>query len=404
MRLVKRFFKAIVCPYQYCCRKGAAVCAKFLFALFFFFQWSPVIAATSKIVFAQSGLPGKRIVIAAVGDILMHQSLQEKAARYGFESLWRQAIPYFKRADIVYGNLEGPVAQGVSKTGRLIKDPGHRFDNNVYSSFPRFNVHPNLVLALKKSGFNVLSFANNHSLDRFGVGVDRTIENLKRGGLQTVGAKKKSTSSPWYTIIRKNGFVIAWIACAQDTNGIKDHGKQILYCYKKQDQKIIFQNINRLKNKVDAIIVSPHWGVQYKQQPTSKQVRFAKQLLNAGALAIIGSHPHCLQPMKKYITRDGRETFIAYSLGNFVSYQGTPKNRATVILYLGLRKTKQGSAIDFIRYVPAYMQNRSGEKKLYLKILSARDRHSVGQRIIKKVLPSGNAFVAESIDPESSPR
>lgn len=149
-----------------------------------------------------------------------------------------------------------------------------------------------------------------------------------------------------------------------------------------------------LKNKADAIIISPHWGVQYSQQPTNSQTHFAKQLLDAGALAVIGSHPHCLQPMRKYMTKDGRETFIAYSLGNFVSFQGTPKNRATVILYLTLKKTHRGTVIDKMEYVPAYMNNRSGNKNLTLTILGNKDRHTVGYRIITQVLPAGNVIQA----------
>lgn len=159
---------------------------------------SPLLILISGTVFANTiefsagrDLPGQHLVIAAVGDIIMHQPLQEKAAEAGFDSLWEQAIPYLKRANITYGNLEGPVADGVSKSGRIVSDPGHRWDNHVYSSFPRFNAHPSLVKKLHQSGFDILSFANNHTLDRFAIGVNRTIENLDRVGLQHTGARHR---------------------------------------------------------------------------------------------------------------------------------------------------------------------------------------------------------------------
>lgn len=120
--------------------------------------------------------------------------------------------------------------------------------------------------------------------------------------------------------------------------------------------------------------------MQYQHTPDIKQKQFAKEMLDAGALAIIGSHPHVLQPMQKYMTQDGRSTFIAYSLGNFVSYQGTPKNRSTVILYLGLtRLSDHKTIINGIRFIPAYMQNRSGLEKIRLQLLTAEE--SWGSRV-----------------------
>ena len=333
---------------------------------------------------------GSSVTIAAVGDILMHETLQRKAAKDGFSSLWEQVIPYLKKADITYGNLEGPIAQGVSKTGKLVEDPGHRYDNYVYSSYPKFNAHPNLAEALKTSGFNIVSFANNHSLDRYGIGVDRTIENLNDVGVQSVGARKSSEKHPWYLITHKKNISIAWIACTQDTNGIKDTHGQILYCYKRDDQKQLLADIKMLKAKVDAIIVLPHWGIQYQQKPSQQQIHFAHKVLNAGALVVIGNHPHCLQPIEKYTTKDDRETLIAYSLGNFVSFQGTPKNRATVVLYIHLKKINRRIKISGVRYLPLYMQNRSGINKLKLVVLNKKDKGSIGYRIITKILPKGN--------------
>jgi len=351
---------------------------------------SSLSVALPTIKFPAACIKGKRITIAAVGDVLLHQPLQMKAVRHGFESLWSAATPYIKSANIAYANLEGPMAYGINKTGRKVKDPGHRWDNNVYSSFPLFNYHPKLATALKSSGFDIVSTANNHTLDRYGIGIDRTIEVLGQTGLQFVGTKTSGTESPWFSVVKSNGFKIAWISCTANTNGMKDHHQQVMYCYKRKDRQLILNTISQLRHKVDAIIVSPHWGVQYQHYPNSNQKHFAKQVLNAGALAVIGGHPHVLQPMKKFITKDGRVTFIAYSLGNFVSYQGTPKNRSTVILLLGLTKTRHGAVINSVRLVPAYMQNRSGINKIHLTVLTAKDKRSIGYRIITSILPVGN--------------
>src|SRR5690606_19519399 len=87
---------------------------------------------------------------------------------------------------------------------------------------------------------------------------------------------------------------------------------------------------------VHAILFTPHWGAEYQHTPDAKQKALAREVLDAGATAVIGTHPHVVQPIEKYTTQDGRETLIAYSLGNFISNQiGLPR-LSSAILMLGL--------------------------------------------------------------------
>jgi poly-gamma-glutamate synthesis protein (capsule biosynthesis protein) len=69
------------------------------------------------------------------------------------------------------------------------------------------------------------------------------------------------------------------------------------------------------------VVVSLHWGTEYEPQPREEDVELAHQLADAGALVVIGHHPHVLQPVELYRRADGRTALIAYSLGNFVSNQ-----------------------------------------------------------------------------------
>lgn len=340
-----------------------------------------------------------RITVAAVGDILLHLPLQRKASFAGFQSLWSEAIPYIQSADIAFANIEGPMAYGVSKSGNLIKDPGHRVDGQVYTSYPLFNYHPKLANALKRSGFDVVSTANNHALDRYSVGVDRTIKVLDNAKLNHMGTRTRNSDETWYTVTEKNGFKVAWLACTEGTNGITDSYHQVLHCYKKSDQKELLALIQELKQKVDAVIITPHWGKQYQRTVSKRQKRLAVQLLEAGATAIIGTHPHVVQPVKYYRTKDGRQTLVAYSLGNFVSYQGTPKNRSTIILYFSLVRKQNHVVVEDLGYIPAYMNNRSGLKNMHLSMLKSSDKKSVGYRILshqlkeKYMLMGDSAFV-----------
>lgn len=339
----------------------------------------------SNITFPNACIQGQSIVIAAVGDVLLHTPLQEKASMKGFDSLWEAAISFIKKADIAYANLEGPMAAGMKREG----------DPSTYSSFPYFNYNPHLAFDLKKSGFDIVSTANNHALDRFSKGIDKTIESLDKAGLQYVGTRTKGSNQPWYRITTKDAFKIAWIACTEVTNDNPDDYHQILHCYGRHDRKEILKMISELKSKVDTIIVLPHWGEEYHSKPNSDQIEFAHQVLDAGATAVLGSHPHVLQPMQKYITKDGRSTLILYSLGNFVSYQGESNTRSTIILFMGLTKTPDGTIINGIRFVPMYMQNRGATKSLELTKMPVNQTNAESYKIISKVMPMGNVLKDE---------
>ncbi len=319
------------------------------------------------------------IIIRAVGDVLLHKKLQVKGQKQGFKSLWSKAIPLIKKADIAYANLEGPAASNITRFGRVATNGQSR---HIYTSFPMFNYPPSLIDDLKSSGFDIVSTANNHSLDRFAIGIDKTIDKLNEASLLFVGTRKKGSLKDWYQITDTKGIRLAWISCTQDTNGIKDKYKQVLYCYKKDDRKLIKNLITELKHQVDGIILTPHWGVQYRQRPHPSQKHFAKDMLNAGAFIILGSHPHVVQPMKSYTTDDGRETFIAYSLGNFVSNQGSLANRTSGVLSLHISKKAQKLTVDKIEYFPTFMQNRAG--RLFLD--TVKSKRAGSYRLLKRVL------------------
>ncbi len=308
---------------------------------------------------------GPRTTIAAVGDVLLHGPLQQQAiarASSGrFTTLWEPVKDLLAAADVTYANFEGPTAKGVSAAGRAVTDPGFKFDGVVYSSYPQFNYHGSLAEDLLASGFDVVSTANNHSLDRRQLGADRTVDRLEEVGLPFTGTRhRERMSAPWYAITNEGGFRLAWIACTYGTNGLPDPQQQVLGCW--EDEAELKREIATLEATpgIDAVIVTPHWGEEYTANPSKAQRDLAKRLLDAGATVVLGSHPHVLQPWEKYKTADGRETFVIYSLGNFVSNQQQLARRSTMILYVGLTRTSAGVVINGVSYVPMIMNNRDG--------------------------------------------
>lgn len=336
------------------------------------------------IEFENACVHGKTLTIAAVGDVLLHSPLQIQAysKSEGHFSLWKWVAPMIEAADIAYANLEGPIAPGTLASGKPTQDPGPVFDDQVYTSYPQFNYHPSLASDLVASGFDVVSTANNHSLDRRVRGVDLTIESLRRVGLSFTGTRASEESHPdWYTVVSEQGFSVAFLACTYATNGIADSLKQVFHCYRDETElKRLVRELSARRD-LDAVIVTPHWGVEYTPVPEEQEVRLGRELLEAGATAVIGSHPHVLQPWEKVVTRDGREGFIIYSLGNFVSGQSGFSKRSTVLLYLGLTRSGAGKAIiNGVRYVPLYM----GRTTQGLSVLPA-DRTGKGSQHLEYI-------------------
>jgi poly-gamma-glutamate synthesis protein (capsule biosynthesis protein) len=313
-------------------------------------------AAQPRLAFATPVRPETEIVIAAVGDILLHGRLQRQAFAHpsGFHSLWEEIGPVLAAADVAYANLEGPIAEGVAKTGALVAGPVEHFDDWVYSSYPMFNYHPSLATALVEAGIDVVSTANNHSLDRFAVGADRTIAALEAAGLPYTGTRPGDRpDAPWHAVTPAGDYRIAWLACTYGTNGIPDRAGQVLLCYEERDE--VLAEIARLAADpaIDAVILTPHWGLEYWHAPDANQESLAQAAIDAGALAVIGSHPHVVQPWRRLVAADGREGFVLFSLGNFVSGQHELERRTTLILLLGLAEAETGRlAVAGARYVP----------------------------------------------------
>lgn len=284
--------------------------------------------------------------ISFVGDVLVHRAIYESVVKgtKSFSQIWSRTDSMIQKADFSVANLEGPAALGVDSRGRDHGDVGFIYDGTIYSGTNFvFNFHPRILSNLKQSGYDLISFANNHSLDRNSIGVDKTLAAARDVGLLTTGARiSQEHNASFATVSNIKGINVAFVGCTESLNGRKDTKGQILNCYNGDTEKLIASLAK--DSRVDFIVVLPHWGEEYKPAPNSRQVSYAKKYVEAGAGAVIGSHPHVLQPWEKYVARDGREAFIIYSLGNFVAWQSGINRKTGPIAYLGLAKRGNGKA------------------------------------------------------------
>ena len=270
----------------------------------------------------QNIIPKKKedshISMSVIGDIMCHNSQYNDAydsstGTYDFSYVFEDIKHYITSADISIGNLETTFAG---------KERG-------YSNYPRFNTPEALASNLKDLGIDVLSTANNHSMDTNYTGLVSTLKYLDQAGISHMGTYDSAEKQNQILIKEVNGIKIAFLAFTYGTNGIPVPSDKS-YCINLIDEDFIINQLNLAKEQnPDLICVNMHWGIEYQTKQNSSQEKLADLLFQNGADIILGSHPHVLQPMEtKTITLEDGSTkncFVIYSLGNFMSGQ-TKKN------------------------------------------------------------------------------
>lgn len=253
-----------------------------------------------------------KIKLVATGDVLLHSriyNISKKNGKYDFRDKMSPADKLLKAGDISVVNLESLVAG----------------EEMGLSSFPKFNNPVELAENLKSFGVDLVTNANNHTLDLGEEGVLKSIENLDKVGLMYVGSHKSLKDQKEFRIIEKNGIKCAFLSYTAVTLGNNPpKGKgYLLNRIIKNTTKEVRREIERLKEEKnpDVITVSVHFGREYPLFPVAAQTELANSLSDAGADIIIGHHPHVLQPAEWITNSRGKKTFVIYSLGNFYSGQ-----------------------------------------------------------------------------------
>ena len=302
------------------------------------------------------------ISMSVIGDIMCHNSQYtdayiESEDTYDFSYVFEDIKDYISSADIAIGNLETTFAG---------KERG-------YSNYPRFNTPEQLATNLKDLGIDVLSTANNHSMDTGYSGLVSTLEFLDQAGISHTGTYASAEAQNQILVKDVNGIKIAFLAFTYGTNGIPVP-KENSYCVNTPlDEDLILNQISLAKaQNPDLICASMHWGNEYQLIPNDTQEDLTDLLFQNGVDMIFGSHPHVLQPMEKrtVILEDctAKDCFVIYSLGNFISGQTKDNTRNSVILDIQITKNEKTNetSIDSVSYVPIYMyKSASGSTRRY---------------------------------------
>ena len=301
------------------------------------------------------------LTLMFIGDVMSHMP-QVDAARmedgtYDYAPCYRFLAPYIASADLCIANMEVPLA------------------GSPYSGYPQFSCPDNMMSQLFDAGVDVFLTSNNHTCDKGGKGIRRTIHVMDSLGIPHVGTYLDSADFQQRNplIVEKNGFRIAVLNYTYGTNGIPAPNPFIVNVL---DSVEIARDIARARElKADYIVVMPHWGIEYERKQNKKQEAYANYMYECGADMVIGGHPHVVQP----ITLENRnekgvaQKVTAYSLGNFVSNQRKRYTDGGIIIKCELvRDTNGVIQVTDYEYLPYWVYKGTCQGKYQYHILPAK--------------------------------
>ncbi len=264
-----------------------------------------------------------RASLFMVGDALIHSAVYADADTgngYDFRPMIEEVKKISKDYDLAFYNQE--TILGGSELG--------------LSSYPRFNSPYEVGDAFVDAGFNLVSLANNHTLDRG----ETAILNSHRYWGKHPDVKTAGSFSSWDdfnqpNIGEVNGIRYAFFAYTDWTNGLTvPSGKE--YLLNRYSNELAKQDIEAVRDRVDVVIVSMHFGDEYSLNVSSRQREIATYLASLGVDIVIGHHPHVVEPIEMI-----DDTLVIYSLGNFISAQRGVEKLTGMMFSLDIVKTTE---------------------------------------------------------------
>ena len=314
----------------------------------------PILLLSFLSFFRLSAQDTTRLSLVFLGDIMQHDSqiadaYNDDLGGYDYKPCFRYIKPYIEAADLAIGNLEVTLA------------------GKPYKGYPQFSAPDELLVALKDLGLDVIVTANNHSVDRGKAGVERTISMLDSFGILHTGTfKTQAERKKWHPlIVERLGFKLAILNYTYGTNGLPVTKPNLVNLL---DTATIRKDLQYAATlNPDAIIVFPHWGLEYQSLPSKSQKEITDLCFRYGATLVIGSHPHVLQPME---WNKSKNRLVAYSLGNFVSGQRKRYTDGGALIRIALEKVRfnDGSshtAIDTAGYILEWVYRTNDARKDY---------------------------------------
>jgi len=278
------------------------------------------------------------VKLVFMGDVMMARKVETSVKNYGsgdYSFIFNNIAGYTKSADLAFANLEGVI----SDTGAA--DPVKVLQGTA------FRAKPAAVNGLLSAGIDVVSMANNHTLDYSRSAMSDCFVRLKAAGISYVGAGETFDEAYSAKIFTVKNTRIAYLAytLAGDEMGSRAQKYDaatgltarsgVAWYY----SKYIYSGIRAARSQADIVIVSIHFGTEYEKAPSHLQDRFAHLAMDRQADIVIGHHPHVAQPVMVY-----QKGYLAYSLGNCVFDQSDAETKKGLIFEVTVTNRKISGA------------------------------------------------------------
>ena len=323
------------------------------------------------------------ITFTAVGDNLINEVLYEQAAqraadagkkiKYDFAPCYAEIAPFIQEHDVNWIDIETLMTDTLEPSG-----------------YPAFSTPGDSGRALIDAGWNVFSLCSNHTYDQGAEGIRQTLAFWKtmqekaspagkdRDAEEKADAdhKKKASDRPddsgraegicctglWeygteydIPILVCKGKKLAFLTYTYGTNDIETPADSPAHVVYLDEEGLMANQIGLAREQADAVIVSLHWGEEYKHDETEEQRALAQRAADMGADLIIGGHPHVVEGAEMLTASDGRKVFCTYSLGNFLCAQNSmpdPDAMIGLLLSCTFRFTDDGLSVEDHRLIP----------------------------------------------------
>jgi poly-gamma-glutamate capsule biosynthesis protein CapA/YwtB (metallophosphatase superfamily) len=279
------------------------------------------------------------VSFAVFGDNLIHEPIYNYGLNNdpNFTFLYKNVKEIINKSDISIINQETP----------LVDNP------SLYSDYPLFGTPINVGKAIVNAGFDVVTCATNHALDKGMYGIDTTKNfftenNITCLGIQTTDEKEYIP----YEIITKNHIKIALLNYTYGTNGIKIPEENQYAVHLLNDEEQIKSDIKSAKENADIVIILPHWGTENSTEIDETQKYWTDIFLESGADVVIGIHPHALQPYEFLTSTTGHQMLIYYSIGNYISAQSEQTSQKGGIATFTITLTTDGYKVTDYNLTP----------------------------------------------------